>query len=198
MSSVLTGSLPARPWSMSGHATFDVDQYRVRGRFVLEAGMDGTLSFEFSGSTLLGGHREDVAVVLAGDTLRVFDRERGRFYQGSEVDDMVHDGTGVTGDWVGAIAHTAGTFRCPEVRQVLPTVTGAAGELASGEFRLDVQNGHLVKGTWPDPVRSDTFSDRLEVRYTWRGAGLSELVALLPERGWRVRLEADSISPADK
>jgi hypothetical protein len=192
MDSLLARSLPARPWSMSGHATFDVDQYRVRGRFVLEAGSGGELSFEFSGSTLLGGHREDVAVVLAGDTLRVFDRERGRFYEGDEVDRMVEDGTGVRGDWVGAIAHAAGSFRCRQVQRVHMTDTGAAGELSPGSFRLDVKDGRLTKGTWPDPVGSDTFSDRLEIRYAWRGAVLSQLVAALPERGWRVRLDADA------
>jgi hypothetical protein len=89
-----------RPLEMRGRATFDVETYRVRGRFELRSSANGDAVLEFGGATLLGGHREDVVVSLSGDTLRLLDRERGRYYEGPEVEEMMESGTRTEGDWL--------------------------------------------------------------------------------------------------
>jgi phosphoenolpyruvate-protein kinase (PTS system EI component) len=48
-----------------------------------------------------------------------------------------------------------------------------------------------VEATWPNPAPSETFRDRLEVHYRWNRGQIQVLEALLPARGWRIRLEAD-------
>jgi hypothetical protein len=90
--SFLANAFP-RPLSMRGRATFDVDSYRVRGRFDLQLAANGDAVLEFAGSTLLGGHREDAVISLSSDTLRVLDRERGHYYEGDDVTGLVESGT---------------------------------------------------------------------------------------------------------
>lgn len=174
---------------MSGHATFDVAQYRVRGHFVLDVGAAGDVTFEFSGTTLFGGHREDMAVSLSGDTLRVFDRERARFYEGEQVDEMIREGTGTSGEWAEAVGRMVGVFSCNGVEGLQRRDAGLSGKVAGGSFRIDTNDGRLERTTWPDPTRADTFDDILQVSYIWRGGRLTDVTAMLPERGWRVRFE---------
>ena len=106
--SLLAATLPQRPWSMAGRATFDVEQYRVRGRFRLDVGAEGEFLLEFSGTTLFGGQREDIVVTMARDTLRVFDREHARLYEGADVDELIRQGTGTAGAWARGVARAAG------------------------------------------------------------------------------------------
>jgi hypothetical protein len=186
--SLLASTLPGRPWSLAGRATFDVEEYRVRGRFKLEVNAAGELLLEFSGSTLFGGHREDLVVSLARDTLSVFDREGGRFYQGEEVDDLIRRGTGTGGAWVEGIGRVVGISGCGAVEALERRGTGLAGKFVTGVFRLETDEGRLVRAVWPDPTQAETFDDRLEVTYGWRDGRLCELAATLPVRGWRVRL----------
>jgi hypothetical protein len=90
--SILAGSGWREPLDMTGRVMFDVKQYRVQGRFQLTAPGDGNLTFEFSGTMAMGGHHEDVVVSFYDDTLRVLDRERGRFYEGEEANALVSEG----------------------------------------------------------------------------------------------------------
>jgi hypothetical protein len=89
----LRGGIEAR-----GRVTIDVNQYRVRGRFVMTVTPGGDLTFDIVSTTMIGGHREDAVLSFYADTLRVLDRERGRFYQGADVDAMVADGAGLPVD----------------------------------------------------------------------------------------------------
>jgi hypothetical protein len=181
-----------RPAAMTGRATFDVEQYRVRGRFELRLDAAGGAVLEFSGTTLLGGHREDVVVSTSGDTLRILDRERGRFYEGAEAEELIRGETRVGGDWLRALQRALGEPRSCPLASVEYRADGVSGQAADGPFQLRWEAGRLVEARWPDPARSETFSDRLDVRYQWDSGGLSRLEARLPVRGWRVRLEADS------
>lgn len=179
-----------RPIEMRGHATFDVDEYRVRGRFELRLAPNGDAAFEFGGATLLGGHREDVAVSLSGDTLRVLDRERGRYYEGAEVEEMMESGTRTAGDWLLGLRRVLASG-CPGVESVRPGEEGLSGSAAGGPFDLRAPSGRLEAATWPNPAPEETFRDRLEVRYHWKNGRMAGIEARLPTRGWRVRLEAD-------
>jgi len=176
---------------MKGRATFDVEQYRVRGRFELRVDDDGAAVLEFSGATLLGGHREEIVVSVLDDTLRVLDRERGRFYEGNEVERLIREETRVPGDWTRALLRVLGEARVCPAERLETRPDGLEGVGPDGPFRLKWRGGHLESAVWPDPAPGETFRDRLEVDYDWTPQGLSRLEARLPARGWRVRLEAD-------
>jgi hypothetical protein len=179
-----------RPLEMRGRATFDVESYRVRGRFVLRAMPDGDAVLEFGGATLLGGHREDVVVSITDDTLRVLDRERGRYYEGEDVERLVESGTHTAGAWAIGLRRVLADG-CGAVVSVRAVEDGLEGKAEDGAFELETDKERLTAATWPNPAPEDTFGDRLEVRYRWGNAGLLGIEALLPTRGWRVRLEAD-------
>jgi len=187
--SFFTATFP-RPLDMRGRATFDVESYRLRGRFVLKASADGDAVLEFGGATLLGGHREDVVVSLVDDTLRVLDRERGRYYEGDQVERLVASGTRTPGAWGPGLRRVLADG-CAGVESVRSREHGLEGQAADGPFELKVASGRLSEAIWPNPAPEDTFGDRLEVRYRWRNGAPQEIEALLPTRGWRVRLEAD-------
>jgi hypothetical protein len=192
LDSLLAGMLPARPWRLAGKATFDVADYRVRGRYRLEARGRDALAFEFEGTMLLGGHREDVAVSLEGDTLRVLDRERGAFYAGAAVDDLIERGTGVRGRWAGAVRAVAGfTPECSEGLELRVGGDPVSGRIDGGTFVLSTDEGRLTRASWPDPTASRTYSDRLEVEYARDGDRLSGITISLPTRGWRIRLTVE-------
>ena len=175
---------------MHGRATFDVEDYRVRGRFTLKSFANGDAVLEFGGATLLGGHREDVVVSISGDTLRVLDRERGRYWEGDDAGRMLADGSDTAGDWLLALRRILASG-CPGVESLQAGPDGVSGAGADGPFDLRAPNGHLEGATWPNPAPEDTFRDRLEAEYRWSNGKLQELEARLPTRGWRVRLEAD-------
>jgi hypothetical protein len=187
--SFLARSFP-RPVEMHGRATFDVESYRVRGRFQFSSAGTGDAVLEFSGTALLGGHREDVVISLSGDTLRVLDRERGRYYEGDDVERMVESGTRVTGAWALGLRRALAAG-CGGVEAVREGEDGLSGSGPDGAFGLRVEAGRLQSATWPNPAPGDTFRDRLDVRYAWRNGALRGIEARLPTRGWRVRLEAD-------
>ncbi len=189
LDSLLASAGPARPFVMQGDAVLDVEQFRFRGQFRLETAASGDVTMELGGSTLFGGHREDVVVSLVGDTLRVFDRERGRFYEGADLDTLIDDATDAHADWTAVVAHVlALPARCDGIAGLTRDDDGARGRNARGSFRLVTEGGRLTRATWPDPVDGSTFDDRLDVRYRWEGARLDEITAGLPTRGWRVRL----------
>jgi hypothetical protein len=193
LDSLLASVGPSRPDSMAGTALVDVEGFRFRGHFRLVLAAGGEAQIELSGSTLFGGHREDVLVSLAADTLRVFDRERGRFYEGESLDQMVLESTHARGNWSLVAAQVlAGRLPCGAIESLTPREDGASGRAEEATYRIVVgSSGRIERATWPDPVMGGTFDDRLEVRYVWQGDSLREITASLPTRGWRVRLTSD-------
>lgn len=188
--SLLISAGPTLPLVMSGHARLDVEQFRFRGRFRLEQTDSGGTAIEFSGSTLFGGHREDLLVSLTDDTLRVFDRERGRFYEGAALDDLIWDGTRARADWAAVVASVfMAPKRCTGMSGVIIDADGVSGLDAGEPFRVVLTSERRVdRATWPDPIHDGTFDDRLEIDYAWRDGTLDEITASLPARGWRIRL----------
>ena len=191
--SLLRSAGPARPFALSGHARLDVEQFRFRGRFRWEGNDAGGTAIEFSGSTLFGGHREDVLVSLAEDTLRVFDRERGRFYEGAALDDLIWDATRARADWAAVVAQVFMVpRRCTAMSSVVFDADGVRGLEGGEPFRMVLTRERRVdRATWPDPARNGTFDDRLEIHYDWRDGAPREITASLPARGWRLRLNDD-------
>lgn len=185
---------------MTGRVTFDVKQYRVRGRFQLSAEPNGDLVFEFSGNMVLGGHHEDVVLSWYDGELRVLDRERGRLYEGADVDGLIAEGLGE--EWNVAELIRMVTARTPDCTRLSSVeLSGRAertrldGRLDGESFRLDFAGGRLTDASWP--VRAAGGSgDRLEVTYTWTpasGAGkaaLASTVLFLEGRRWRIKLES--------
>jgi hypothetical protein len=192
LDSLLASAGPARPDTITGNALVDVEGFRFRGHFRLTLATRGEAVIELSGSTLFGGHREDVLASLVDDTLRVFDRERGRYYEGESLTEMVRDATDARGDWsLVAVQVLAGPVRCGTIQSFTPREDGASGQAGRVTYRIVVGgDGRLERATWPDPVVDGTFDDKLEVRYAWEGGSLREITASLPTRGWRVRLTA--------
>ncbi len=191
LDTLLAAAMPARPWTFTGLATFDVEDYRVRGRFRLQVISRDDLVFEFEGTTLFGSHREDIAMTLAADTLRVLDRERGALYEGAGVDDLVWQGTGTRGDWVGGIREALGFAPgCDAHSELGNDGEHVSGLVAAGAFVVTLEGGRVARAWWPDPTSSRTYTDRLEVRYVWESGTLRSITIALPLRGWRIRLEA--------
>ncbi len=190
LDSLLSSAGLARPLTMAGEALLDVEQFRFRGRFQLDVADGKEASIELGGTTLFGGHREDVVVSLSDDTLRVFDRERGRFYEGDALDDLIQDAAHARADWARVVAQVLARPRCEDVATLVRDADGARGTGPRGSFRVVVEGGRATRATWPDPIAESTLDDRLEVRYEWRDGGLARITATLPERGWRVRLTA--------
>lgn len=191
--SLLAVAGPPRPRTMAGHALLDVEQFRFRGRFRLDVTAGGDATIEFDGSTLFGGHREDVVVSLVDDTLRVFDRERGRFYEGTALDELIWDGTRARADWARVMAGVLSTpRRCGEMTGVVLDEGRVQGLEDGDPIRVVLtQQGRVGGATWPNPIVGGTFDDRLEVRYDWRNNAVVEITANLPVRGWRLRLSDD-------
>jgi len=193
LDSTLARGLPALPRRSSGRSTFDVADYRVRGHYTLTVRGRDAIAFQFEGTMLMGGHREDVAVSLMDDTLRVLDRERGAYYVGPDVDAMIEKGTGVGGAWVDAIREVMGfSPGCTDRVEMRSDREHVSGLIDGGAFVLTTDGAHLLESSWPDPTASRTFSDRLEVRYDWKAGRLAGITASLPRRGWRIRLAVDS------
>jgi hypothetical protein len=177
---------------LGGKATFDVEDYRVRGRYRLTVRDRDAITFEFEGTMLLGGHREDVVVSLSGDTLRVLDRERGAYYVGTQVDELIERGTGTSGSWVGTVRAVAGfTPHCSGQLELREDGEHASGVIDDGAFVLTLDGSHLVRASWPDPTRSRTYRDRLEVTYTWDRERVTGITLALPVRGWRIKLTVE-------
>jgi len=196
--SLLSGCGWAEPFEMNGRMTMDVEQYRVQGRFELDWDGQGGFTLRFTGTMLLGGRREDVVVALRDDTLRVLDRERGRYYEGKEVDALVEEGTELEWDLAEGIGRvTARPMDCGRLQRVSLREGpdgGVSGRSDGAPFEVTLAGGYVREAVWPVMV-AGRADDRMKVTYDWaerRGGGreLRELVVFLEGRRWRVKLQA--------
>ncbi len=196
LDSALASSGLRQPLAITGKVTIDVNQYRVRGRFGLRITEAHDLAFEMTSTTLLGGHREDAVLSFYADTLRVLDRERGRYYEGEEVNALVTDGTKVSLD-LAELLHgvTARTPDCRRVTALRRKDDGDGGLRLQGlidgrEFEIRFERGRLTEARWPLPLRDRGRGDTVETRYTWVGNRLTAFVVHVPERRWRIKLRS--------
>lgn len=180
--------------AMRGKVTIDVNQYRVRGHYELTLSEAGDLTFDMNSTTLLGGHREDAVLSFYADTLRVLDRERGRFYQGGEVDRLVTEGAGAAID-LGELLRLA-TGRppaCARVSNVHRSPRGGGGMDVSGrldgrDFSVRLERGRITRAVWPLPLGRGGHDETVVADYRWSHGALDGFTVLVPQRRWRVRL----------
>ena len=201
LDSLLASSGLGAPIAIAGHATVDANQFRMRGKILLEARGARDIAFEFTSAVLFGQGREDFVFSLAGDTLRIVDRERGSFYEGDEAARFLSESLEADFDVPQALSLAFGgrppcnelsEFRCG-ARESGEVV--CEGDCLGEPFRtvFGANGGRLAEVEWP--VRSDRYGgDRLRVRYEWtaaRGAvTLSGVVLSLEARGWRCKIRA--------
>lgn len=171
-----------------GRVTIDVNQYRVRGRYFLLID-DGTVTFEFHSTGIAGGGVEDVVVALAGDTLRVLDRERGEYYEGDEVEKLVAESSDVPVTAAEVVRRVAALPpACQRLAGLETADTGSKGLLDGMSFEVSVSGGRITSAKWETPFPDG--DDRLEVTYRWDGNRLSGMTIFAPAQRWRVKLDA--------
>jgi hypothetical protein len=199
--SVFDASGWREPMEMTGRVQLDVKQYRVQGRFRSTFKGDGDFTFEFTGTMAMGGHHEDVVVSFHQGRLYVLDRERGRFYEGDETNELIQEGLGMDWDMVALVRRI--TAWPPPCRRLSRLVLDSKGKDAArlegrvdGEsFRADFEGGRITRASWP-VISEGRAEDRLSLDYRWRQraagpAALDELVAFLEGRRWRMILETN-------
>lgn len=188
------------PVTLSGKATVDANQYRVRGVINLEILPRGELFFEFRSTMLFGSQVEDFFCSIVQDTIRIVDRERGRVFEGVEAERFLRESL----DMDFAVTETldlalGGHPPCDQTDglEVVPRSDGTVvtGRLSRGGFRVEFfPEHHKIKEIlWPIPG-DRAMSDRLRVEYDWVADGdatvLSKVTIHLEEREWRCRLVA--------
>jgi len=191
---MLAAGFPADGLRASGRATIDVEQYRVRGRFVLTLTPQRDLVFEITSTTMLGGNREDAVLSFYADTLRVLDREGGNYYEGADVDARVADGLGRTIDLGELLRRVTG--RIGDCRRLSGVARAADGSRVTGridgrDFEVRFAGGRVASARWPLPGPGKAGRGTVEATYDWRSNGLAGLVLYVPEERWRIKLVAE-------
>lgn len=174
----------------------------MRGIFGLSANGRGDFTFAFESTTTLGGLHEDLVFSYYGDTLRVLDRERGRYYEGNEIDRLVADGTGAVWDIADVVRRVMALAPgCDRIESVSAPANTRGDWVMSGradgaDFSVEFAGGRIRKADWP-AIIDGRPDDRLRIEYEWAegpggvGDGLEKLVVLVVDRRWRVKLDAD-------
>jgi hypothetical protein len=189
------------PLAVSGQATVDVQQVRMRGKIDLDARGPDELAFEFTSTILFGHEREDFVFSVSGDTLRIIDRERGAYYEGADAEDFLADSFEADFDLPQMLSLALGGYPpCGELSDVSFAVGRSGETVCSGRrfgrpFRavFGRERGLLSEVEWP--VRSDRHEeDRLSVEYQWGAGGdrptLDGLILALEVREWRCKIKA--------
>lgn len=179
---------------LQGHTSIDVNQYRVNGRFTLRLGATGNTVLEFTSTSPMGGRREDVLVSYWEDTLRVFDREQGRYFEGAEVDKTVSEGAGFDVDLAEVLRRVL-LFSpdCARLGEIRAAEDGGdlGGRIDGDRFTVGFDGGRVARADWPAPFSGAGSGERLEVDYRWAGGRLVGMTILAPMRSWRIRLDVD-------
>ena len=192
------------PLKMSGKATFDIEQYQVRGQFTLSATPAGDFVFELSSSLLFGSRREDVVISVADGFLRVLDRERGRYYEGAEVDRLLRRNLELNIDTADLISFLlGGALPCHSLNHTVLSYSRDGQVVFTGlleqrpvKIVFGAAAGRLVQFEWP-LMFTKGRADQLRADYKWRldSSGrpeLTELVVKIESRGWRIKLRSES------
>ena len=190
-----------RPLSISGHATVDADQYKVRGQIQLDARAPGEVVLEFTSAVLFGQAREDVVFSSVDDTLRIVDRERGAYYEGVDAESFLARSLDTDLDVRRVLVLVfGGCPPCAELSDVRLTPRSSGSMVCTGtcdgdRFRVVFDEGRrLEEIDWPVRYRLHG-SDRLRVSYEWEpgAAGEKTLRALtvsFEKREWRCKIKS--------
>lgn len=205
LDSLLASSGLGSPVSIAGHATVDANQFRMRGKILLEASGAGHIVFEFTSTVLFGQAREDFVFSLSSDTLLIVDRERGAVYEGEEAVRFLAESLEADFDVPQALSFAfGGRPPCSELSEIRCGARASGAVSCEGDrfgkpFRavFGEKGGRLEEVEWP--VRSDRYGgDRLRVQYEWTADGgvdsLSGVVLSLEVRGWRCKIRASEPS----
>lgn len=191
-----------KPLAIQGKATIDADQNQIRGKIRVDADSPRRITFEFTSSVLFGSRREDFVFSLAGDTLRIIDRERGAYYEGAEAEEVLRESLDADFAVAAVIALALGAHPpCADLDE-LSYRLGSGGEvaftgkLAGHQVRVVFAAGsrRLEKVSWPIfSARGE--ADQLDVEYDWErrsdaGAVLRGVVMRLETRRWRCKIRA--------
>jgi hypothetical protein len=201
LDTLLASSGLEEPVSIAGHATVDANQFRMKGKILLEARGAAEIVFEFTSAVLFGQEREDFVFSLLSDTLRIVDRERGAFYEGEDAARFLAESLEADFDVAQALSLAfGGSPPCGELSGIrcgadAEGAVSCEGKRYGKPFKavFDGEGGRLGAGEWP--VRSDRYGgDRLRVEYEWKGGGgletLAGVVLSLEARGWRCKIRA--------
>jgi hypothetical protein len=201
LDSLLGSSGLEAPVSIGGYAMVDANQFRMRGKILLEARGGGDIVFEFTSTMLFGRDREDFVFSLLSDTLRIVDRERGAFFEGEDAVRFLAESLEADFDVPQALSFAfGGSPPCGELSEIRCGVRSSGAVSCEGrrfgkpfEAVFDGSGGRLGAVEWP--VRSNRYGgDRLRVEYEWKGEGsaatLVGVVLSLEARGWRCKIRA--------
>jgi hypothetical protein len=190
--------------SLSGKATVDANQYRLRGKINVDRDPSGDVLIEFVSTILFGAKREDFLLSLAADTLRIVDRERGRYYEGDAAEDLLRESFDAAVDIKSLIRLALGEPPdCGPMNDVgVHSGSGGAfvfsGRLSEEPFRIVFagERGRIDEVLWPVRLE-DHGMDRLKIVYDWeenapRRPWLREIVITVEGREWRCRITAAS------
>lgn len=193
----------ARSVSITGHATVDANQYKVRGKVRVDARAPGNAVIEFTSTVLFGHAREDLVFSSAGDTVRIVDRERGAYYEGDEAESFLARSLDTDLDvrWMLRLV-LGGRPACEELSDIgfrTPSdgATVCEGTHAGREFRVVFGADCLLRSVeWPVWSRA-RGPDRLRATYEWVRDGsarpaLRSVVLTLEKREWRCRIKSSS------
>jgi hypothetical protein len=206
------------PYSLNGKARFDVNQYRLRGQFVLTvetaeetaavsdsangSGMTGApatrKAFDFISSSYFGSHREDVTITMIGDATWILDRERDAYYQGEDADRFIRDRLSISGDFSRVIDLATGSAPdCGVLEDATAERTGGGDLVICGsvggepaKFIFSARSRKLKEINWPFEVEPQTI-ERLRITYEWSNGGeaLESIQLMLEKFRWQIKLD---------
>ena len=186
------------PLTFVGKVTIDANQYRVRGVVRFETQPPNNVYLEFNSSMLFGNRIEAFFCSVVDDTLRIVDRERGRYFEGEVAEQFLREQLSMDFSIQRTLALILGGHPpCGQVDElnVKPRSGGDAltGRADGRPFRVEfLPDGRVDEVLWPVPD-DPTVKDRVRVEYEWGdagSAGLKRMTIHLEEREWRCKLIA--------
>lgn len=206
------------PYSFRGKARFDVNQYRLRGAFVLNVhpqsppadtsaaeapGSAGNMHrsatqvFDFVSSSYFGSHREDITISMADGEIWILDRERGAYYEGEDADRFIRERLDISGNFSEVIGIATGSAPACGIFQQAAAHTTSRGEIAIGGlvgggragFLFGAPSRKLKEIKWPFEVQPGTIEE-LRITYEWSDGGesLESILLILESLNWQIKL----------
>jgi hypothetical protein len=214
MDSLYSRAFLRPPFVLTGNARFDVNQYRLRGQFVLTAGPAGTgsaradapaemrgapesVAFDFVSSSYFGGHREDMTIALADGVARILDRERDTYAEGADADRCIRESLGISEDFKEIVALALGAPPdCTAMENLEMTASAGGGVSFRGRVRGEAASvsfgppaGRLREIVWPLEIERGR-RERLRISYGWSGdgTGLETVLLAIENLRWQIKL----------